>query len=274
MRTVFEQVGYSAPWMSLKNRSVRGLQPRRPAPAHRPRLRVLPWFVASKVGRAFVARMPLLSPAISGRFGGWRAGRFLGHDHPTTAAAADLPAFTTGGTGLVSRPLVCGTFLVRSAAALAGDFALLFGRHRSKSPAFLSLSAGRHCCASVKWSARPGHVGSLRSRFRRWVLNARGARLVERRLRRLLPRSGSGFCGSLSVRSVPCLEPTDHGVIKDHACGPVWPVRLSVVFFACYRWGLNAVPTAVAADCYRRAGSSSDWRQRRAAGVLLPAGRK
>jgi hypothetical protein len=122
---------------------------------------------------------------------------------------------------------VCGTFLVRSAAALAGDFALLFGRHRSKSPAFLSLSAGRHCCASVKWSVRPGHVGSLRSRFRRWVLNAPGG--AARRAASPAPSTGIriwllwlvvGAVGTLPGThgprryQRPCLRPGLAGALK------------------------------------------------------------
>jgi hypothetical protein len=75
--------------------------------------------------------------------------------------------------------------------------------------------------------ARRGHVGSLGCRLRRWVLNARGARLVERRLRRFLGIR-IAVLWLVLVNAVGGLVGThDHSVIKDCARGRVWFLALT-----------------------------------------------
>ncbi len=56
-------------------------------------------------------------------------------------------AFAAGGLRFLPRPLVSGTFFVRSTAALAGNLALLVAVHRRKSAIFNShgISAVVQC---------------------------------------------------------------------------------------------------------------------------------
>src|SRR3954468_5536499 len=145
MRTTLGWRWCSAPWMSLKSRSVRVRSPSRRASSHRSRRRVLPLFVASKAlgsngsFRTIVCRT--LSSCLCLR-------RLRRDDEPAPSAAAHLTALAAGVSGLVGGPFVSRPFLVRRAAALAGDFALLLGRHRCKSPPFLAFTCS-HRLSSV-----------------------------------------------------------------------------------------------------------------------------
>src|SRR6185436_1975956 len=63
----------------------------------------------------------------------------LRNDQATTSAAAYLTALAAGRPCFVSGPFVRCTLFMRRAPALAGDLALLFGRHRRKPSTFLLL---------------------------------------------------------------------------------------------------------------------------------------
>src|SRR6516225_6233689 len=96
-RTVSGWWSNSVPWTSRKNRSERSrsrLQRATPLPLPNPRLRV----------RTGLRR----------------------HDEAATSAAAHLPPLSPCVARFVRGPLVSCSFLVRSAAPLAGDFPLLF----------------------------------------------------------------------------------------------------------------------------------------------------
>src|SRR5262245_53407157 len=129
----------SVPWMSLKNRSSeRPPELLRAASGPRPRLRVLPLFVASRITRSNgtnsspiiscfrsrccpLFRATLLLAVFVGDRGG--LGR---HNQASTTSPADLAALAAGISRLVGGPLVGRSLLVRGAPALAGDFALFF----------------------------------------------------------------------------------------------------------------------------------------------------
>jgi hypothetical protein len=134
---VFGWRSYSAPWMSLKTRTVLGRSPPRRAPAHRPRLRVLPLLVASKASHRTARSFCTVGRALA------RGSGHLGvcRKHEAAAsAAADLTTLATGIARFVGRPLVGCPLLVCGAPALAGDLALLFRRHRSESATFFTFS--------------------------------------------------------------------------------------------------------------------------------------
>ena len=75
---------------------------------------------------------------VSHRHVGWR------NDQPSASTAAHLAALAAGRTRFVRAPFVRCAFFVRGATALAGDLALLFGRHRSKTASFLANSVHSH----------------------------------------------------------------------------------------------------------------------------------
>src|SRR4029453_17750182 len=66
-----------------------------------------------------------------GRFSGFRARAF---NETAPSPAADLPPLPSGRPCFFGRPFVGGALLVGSAPALAGDFTLLLGGHRGKTP--------------------------------------------------------------------------------------------------------------------------------------------
>src|SRR6266850_3092499 len=110
-----------------------------------------------------------------------------GRDNQTAASTAThLTPFASRVAGLVGGPLVGGAFLVSRASALAGDLTLLLGGHRRESSPFLAFSC-IHYWASVFLCARhraiPNYVWTLLVRLGRWILDARGTRLVGWRLR-------------------------------------------------------------------------------------------
>src|SRR5438034_6675955 len=172
----------SVPWMSLKTRSERSRW-LRSAQTPRPRLRVLAWCVASKVGRV-TGRRPLLR-AVAGHGLVGHAGRrrFRRDDQPPAAAATHLSAFTSGGSRLVGGPLVSRPLLVRGAPALAGDLALLFRRHRREPSSLFTFSSIHRSASVLLVPGRANDIGTLAGRFRRWILDLRRSRLVERGLR-------------------------------------------------------------------------------------------
>jgi hypothetical protein len=124
----------------LKTRTARERSPPRRAPTHRPRLRVLPWLVASKTSarsdRSFdtIARRAL-------RYG--TRGFLLWHDKPASSATADLATLPPRVSGFISRPLVCRPLFVSRAATLAGNLALLFGGHGRESAPFFTFCSHR-----------------------------------------------------------------------------------------------------------------------------------
>src|SRR5262245_44893463 len=134
--------------MSLKTLSERSRSPPGRAPTPRPRLRVLPLFVASitcpsrslgTIRRQTIAyRGDVFRRCgrYGSRIGSWQ-------DQSASTAAAHLTALAAGIARLVGSPFVCGTLFMRCATALAGDFALLFGRHRRESPSFFTLCSHR-----------------------------------------------------------------------------------------------------------------------------------
>src|SRR6266496_5498214 len=130
--------------MSLKSRTAQPRSPPRRTRLPKPRQRVLPLLIASNV----VARAPLFDTVnrktLAGRAQGfrtlWRCSR-LGIQNQTAAApATDLTALAAGIAGFVCSPFVGSPLFVGGASAYAGDLALLFGRHRRKSPTFLAFS--------------------------------------------------------------------------------------------------------------------------------------
>jgi hypothetical protein len=56
----------------------------------------------------------------------------------SATTATDLATLATGRARFVGRPLVCGALLVRRAATLAGDLALLLRRHGCEPASFLA----------------------------------------------------------------------------------------------------------------------------------------
>src|SRR5438067_850334 len=125
--------------MSLKNRSARERSPPRRASVHRSRLRVLPLFVISKTfarSNRSLRTMSFRSIFREVRARHCRLRRIGRDDQAAASAAADLPALAAGVAGFVGGPLVGRPLFVRRAAALAGDLALLFGRHRCESATF------------------------------------------------------------------------------------------------------------------------------------------
>jgi hypothetical protein len=79
--------------------------------------------------------LPLGAVVVDGRH------RLRRDDKTSTTTPADLTALAAGISRFVGGPLVGRAFLVRGASALAGDFALFFGRHRSEATAFFTLSS-------------------------------------------------------------------------------------------------------------------------------------
>src|SRR5262245_28030951 len=156
----------SVPWMSLKKRSERPPALLRAVTGPRPRLRVLPLFVASRVTRSsgtkiFLSNIRLfpsgdcppfpttisllLAVVVSGR------DRLRRDDKASTTTPADLAALSAGISRFVGGPFVGRPLFVRGASALTGDLALFFWRHRSESAAFLAFSC-IHRQTSPGWS--------------------------------------------------------------------------------------------------------------------------
>jgi len=80
-------------------------------------------------------------------------GRGRGNDEPAPSTATDLTALAPRRARLVGGPFVGRALFVRSAAALARDFTLLFGRHRRKPSTLFALSC-IHATPPVFLSAR------------------------------------------------------------------------------------------------------------------------
>src|SRR5580765_4546575 len=153
MRTTLGWRWYSAPWMSLKSRSVRVRSPPRRASTHRSRRRVLPLLVASKAfARSNGSFCTIFRRTFRSRLWLRRVGR---NDEPASSAAAHLTALAAGVSGLIGGPLVSSSLLVRSAPSLAGNLALLLGRHRRESPPFLAFTCSHRLSLRIRANTLP-----------------------------------------------------------------------------------------------------------------------
>ena len=114
------------------------------------------------------------------------------------SAAADLAALASCRARLVGRPFVRGALLVRGAPALAGDFPLFLGRHRSEPAALLALGIGRKAIVTASFIglSAPECDGShdVRGwiRFGRRVLHGCGLGFVGRRFGTSADRADPG----------------------------------------------------------------------------------
>jgi len=111
--------------------------------------RLAPWNDAA-VPPGTAAQQP--PPSLSGSVRIRR--RLRRTDQSATTTPADLPALAAGRPRLVGVPLVGRALLMRGTSALAGDLALLLGRHRGEPAAFLAFCS--HCHSSVMGPASPG----------------------------------------------------------------------------------------------------------------------
>jgi hypothetical protein len=69
------------------------------------------------------------------------------------------------------------------ATALAGNLTLLFSRHRRESTPFFAFTCSHRSALRLIANPCTNDVRTLQTWFRRWILDPRRTRLVERRLR-------------------------------------------------------------------------------------------
>src|SRR5262249_53932980 len=109
---------------------------------------------------------------------------FWRNDQTATTPATHLAAFATSGSRFVRGPFMSRAFFVRGAPTLAGDLALLLGRHRCETSSFFTFSCIHRRlrpqryqmpCPSRNWS----------SSYKRLILSQLVICLCERKRTRL-----------------------------------------------------------------------------------------
>jgi hypothetical protein len=100
-------------------------------------------------------RSPIADAGVTDRLSR-RHGRVWRNDQTATTPATHLAAFAACGPRFVSSPFMSRAFFVCGATALAGNLALLLGRHRCETSSFFAFSCIHRNASDpgdIKWRA-------------------------------------------------------------------------------------------------------------------------